>query len=89
MVSKCKCLGCQHIEKILPKSYNNCIPTESDDSRFDHENEPDNCIPVLNESISKRYERDVKTSDLYRTVNLPGRFENSCKYFGQILCGIF
>lgn len=30
--------------------------------------------------VNKRYEHRVNTSDLYRTLNIPERFEHSCKF---------
>lgn len=86
MVKKCTCLGCQNIANRTkkPNRKGDCVPTESYNSRFDRENRPDEysekCIPKLNNNINKRYERDVKTSDLYRTLNIPDRFERSCKF---------
>lgn len=84
MGKKCTCLGCQNIANRMkkPDRKGDCVPTETYNSRLDRENQPDEysekCIPKVN-NIDKRYERDVKTSDLYRTFNLPDRFERSCK----------
>ncbi|XP_055301215.1 piercer of microtubule wall 2 protein [Sitodiplosis mosellana] len=88
MVKKCTCLGCQNIANRTkkPNRRGDCVPTEAYNSRFDRENRPDEysekCIPKLNNNINKRYERDVKTSDLYRTLNIPDRFERSCTLNG-------
>lgn len=85
MVKKCTCLGCQNIANRMkkPNRRDECVPSETYNSRFDRENRPDEyseeCIPKNNQHINKRYERDIKTSDLYRTLNIPDRFERSCK----------
>lgn len=85
MAKKCTCLGCQNIANRIQKvnQRGDCVPTETYNSRFDRENRPDEylekCIPKPDNNINKRYERDIKTSDLYRTVNIPDRFERPSK----------
>lgn len=75
----CTCIVCKNLAK---RGKLECCPIESTQSGFDSDKNNknlDNCIPILNENINKRYERDVKTSNLYRTLNIPGRFDRTCK----------
>lgn len=75
----CTCIVCKNLAK---RGKLECCPTEVTDSGFDSANNDansDNCIPKLDENINKRYEREVKTSDLYRTLNIPGRFDRTCE----------
>lgn len=78
----CDCLGCQNLAKRLQKpKRKDCIPTESESQQFDRHYDDEtsgNCIPKPT-NINNRYQRDVNTSDLYRTVNIPERFERSCE----------
>lgn len=90
MVVNCDCLGCKNIAKHQPprNAYKNpCVPTYPHNRNFDRENNVNginvNCIPKPN--VNQNYERDVKTSDLYRTKNIPERFERSSKFQHNIL----
>ncbi|XP_031623237.1 UPF0691 protein C9orf116 homolog [Contarinia nasturtii] len=82
MVGGCTCLGCENLANRLKRSdRKECIPTESYNNRFDRDNNPDayseKCIPKFETNTSQQYERNVNTSDLYRTLNIPDRFERS------------
>lgn len=72
MIPKCDCPGCQHIAKRLKKPIRPEIPPEFENLRCNQ-----NCIPKQNEE--KNFARDINTSDIYRTVNIPDRFERSCE----------
>lgn len=83
MIPSCNCLGCQNMAKRLKKPDRApSIPIESNANRYDGDNKIDqysgeNCVPKSN--VNVQYERDAKTSDLYQTMNIPGRFERPCK----------
>lgn len=86
MVSNCTCLGCENIAKHQRSRRPNkgpCVPTKL----YNRENNVNgfnvNCIPRPN--VNKNYERDVKTSDLYRTKNIPKRFDRSCELHFHIM----
>lgn len=79
MVTNCDCLGCKNFAKHQkPRKPNRgpCVPTETNSECFDRENNlnDSNCHPTANVNG-----RDIKTSDLYRTMNLPERFEHTCE----------
>lgn len=83
----CDCLGCKNVAKHQkPKRPNrgSCVPNESNDKCFERENNPNNlnCIPTS--EVNKDFERNINTSDLYRTMNLPERFERTCKFSTNI-----
>lgn len=82
MIPNCNCLGCQNIAKRLKKPDRApCIPIESNADRFGGDKNinqyNESGIPKSNVNVS--YERDAKTSDLYRTMNIPDRFEHPCE----------
>lgn len=81
MILKCDCIGCQNIRKFArPKScfeYKKSVKPECNE----------NCIPK--ENVYKNFERDVNTSDIYRTVNIPDRFERSCEFAHTQIATIF
>lgn len=70
---ECKCISCR----------NNKI----NETKFDVQGTQ----LLANEScdVNKRYERRVDTSNLYRTINLPSRFEHSCKLNNLLFKTIF
>lgn len=78
----CNCLGCQNLAKRLKKpKRQECVTTESFSKHLDRQDDDDyngSCIPKPN-NINNSYQRDVNTSNLYRTFNIPDRFERSCK----------
>lgn len=80
MIMSCNCLGCQNIEKRL-KLARPCVPTESISGQSNREYESSqygrDCIPKP--IVDERYERNVNTSKLYQTKNIPERFERPCK----------
>lgn len=84
MVKECTCLGCEKFERIakqqMGRNRGDCVPTESYSSRFDQDDCSKACIPKHNDNINERYERDARTSDFYRTRNIPDRFERSSKW---------
>lgn len=82
MVINCDCLGCKNVAKHQrPRKPNRgpCVTTESNSRCFDRENNPNNSNCHSTPNVKLDYERDIKTSDLYRTMNLPERFERSCE----------
>lgn len=84
MPLNCDCLGCGNIAKYqrTRQPYKGpCVPTKSYNRNSNRENNGNefnvNCIPRPN--ANEDYERNVKTSDIYRTKNIPERFDRSCE----------
>lgn len=81
MIPNCNCLGCQNLAKRL-KKVDRAVSMPIESGHFDSDNhmvlqhsENYNSKPNLN----VRYERDANTSDLYKTMNIPDRFERPCE----------
>lgn len=71
------------VKRLQKPKTSQCVPNESygqsdDLNRPGDDEYSSNCVPKPG-NIDKRYQRDVNTSDLYRTSNIPARFERSCE----------
>lgn len=96
MVLPCDCLGCENITKIFNKQNSRavnapCVPSDESKGAVDafHCTKRGDCIPQQLQDHNQ-YDRGVNTSNLYRTINIPDRFQRSCKsiQYDNLSCSV-